>query len=126
MPLPSNTTATQPLRLLHHETLTPHEAPSSEVVRRSFGGNDSCPPPGEGSRFRRWLATRADRRRERQLRRFRGWALSDPERGAVTAEYALVILAAVAFAGVLIAIMRSGEVRSLLTQLVQNALNSAG
>lgn len=48
------------------------------------------------------------------------------ERGAVTAEYALVIMAGVAFAGVLIAIMRSSEVRSMLLDLVQNALGSAG
>lgn len=48
------------------------------------------------------------------------------ERGAVTAEYALVIMAAVAFAGLLIVIMRSEEVRAMLLSLVQNALGSAG
>lgn len=48
------------------------------------------------------------------------------ERGAVTAEYALVILAAVAFAGLLITIMRSEEVRAMLVNLVQTALGSAG
>ena len=48
------------------------------------------------------------------------------DRGAVTAEYALVIMAAVAFAGLLIVIMRSDEVRAMLLQLVQNALGSAG
>lgn len=65
-----------------------------------------------------------ERERERgrgQLRRF----LAD-ERGAVTAEYALVIMAAVAFAGLLIVIMRSEEVRAMLLSLVQNALGSAG
>lgn len=51
--------------------------------------------------------------------------LSDDE-GAVTAEYAVVILAAVAFAGVLVAIMRSGEVRAFLLNLVEQALSSAG
>lgn len=50
----------------------------------------------------------------------------DDERGAVTAEYAIVIMAAVAFAGLLVAIMRSGEVRQMLVDLVQNALGSAG
>jgi len=50
----------------------------------------------------------------------------DSERGAVTAEYAIVILAGVAFAGVLVAIMRSGEIRQMLVDLVQNALGSAG
>ncbi len=48
------------------------------------------------------------------------------DRGAGTAEYAVVILAAVAFAGLLVAIMRSGEVRQMLVDLVQNALGSAG
>lgn len=48
------------------------------------------------------------------------------ERGAVTAEYAIVILAAVAFAGLLVAIMRSGEIREMLVGLVQNALGAAG
>ncbi|RRD61396.1 DUF4244 domain-containing protein [Leucobacter sp. OH1287] len=48
------------------------------------------------------------------------------DRGAVTAEYAIVIMAAVAFAGLLVVIMRSGQVQEMLTQLVQNALNSAG
>jgi len=44
------------------------------------------------------------------------------EDGAATAEYAIVIMAAVAFAGVLVAIMRSGEVKQILTDLVRSAL----
>ena len=57
------------------------------------------------------------------------WSRGAPvrdERGAVTAEYAIVIMAAVAFAGLLVAIMRSGEIRAMLVDLVQNALGSAG
>lgn len=46
--------------------------------------------------------------------------------GAVTAEYALIITAAVAFAGLLIVILRSDEVRGALLSIVQNALTSAG
>lgn len=46
------------------------------------------------------------------------------ERGAVTAEYAIVILAAVAFAGLLVAIMQSAEIRAMLVQLVENALGA--
>ncbi|GAA3657233.1 DUF4244 domain-containing protein [Microbacterium marinilacus] len=42
--------------------------------------------------------------------------------GASTAEYAIVTMAAVAFAGVLVVIMRSGEVREILTDLVRRAL----
>jgi|SRR5690606_9749562 len=52
--------------------------------------------------------------------------LRDDERGAVTAEDAIVIMAAVAFAGLLVAIMRSSEIRSMLVQLVENALGAAG
>lgn len=48
------------------------------------------------------------------------------ERGAVTAEYAVVVVAAVAFAGLLVAILRSDEIRAVLVQLVENALASAG
>ena len=67
-------------------------------------------------------------RRGRVARWLRGRAcgLVAEERGAVTAEYALVIMAAVAFAGLLIVIMRSEEVRSMLLGLVQNALGAAG
>ncbi|RKR73156.1 DUF4244 domain-containing protein [Frondihabitans australicus] len=49
-----------------------------------------------------------------------GWR---DDTGAVTAEYAVVLLAAVAFAGVLAAILRSGGVQGLLTDLVQKALS---
>lgn len=62
----------------------------------------------------------------RTLRSDRAASLREDERGAVTAEYALVIVAAVAFAGLLIVIMRSEEVRAMLVSLVQNALGSAG
>jgi Flp pilus assembly pilin Flp len=48
------------------------------------------------------------------------------DRGAATAEYAIVIMAAVAFAGLLVVIMRSDEVRAILTNLVQSALTSGG
>ncbi|MFT4234705.1 MAG: DUF4244 domain-containing protein [Microbacterium sp.] len=44
------------------------------------------------------------------------------DRGASTAEYAIVTMAAVAFAGVLVAIMRSGEVKGILMDLVHRAL----
>lgn len=44
------------------------------------------------------------------------------ERGAATAEYAVATMAAVAFAGLLVMIMRSDEVRGILTELVRRAL----
>lgn len=46
--------------------------------------------------------------------------------GAATAEYAIVTLAAVAFAGLLVAILRSDQVRGLLLDLVQRALSFGG
>ena len=44
------------------------------------------------------------------------------ERGAITAEYAIATLAGVAFAGLMLLIMRSEEVRQLLFGLVARAL----
>jgi Flp pilus assembly pilin Flp len=45
--------------------------------------------------------------------------------GAATAEYAIATMAAVAFAGLLVAIMRSDEVRGILGDLVRRALTVA-
>ena len=47
------------------------------------------------------------------------------EAGAATAEYAMVALGAVGLAGLLIAILRSDEVRSMLTDLISRALTAA-
>ena len=44
------------------------------------------------------------------------------EDGAATAEYAIATMAAVAFAGLLVVIMRSTEVKDLLFGLVKSAL----
>jgi len=52
----------------------------------------------------------------------RASALFLDERGAATAEYAIATMAAVAFAGLLVMIMRSDEVRGILTDLVRRAL----
>ena len=51
--------------------------------------------------------------------------LHDDE-GAATAEYAVVIMAAVGFAGLLVVILSGGEVQQILTDLVRNALTSGG
>lgn len=48
------------------------------------------------------------------------------DRGAATAEYAITIMAAVGFAGVLVVILRSAEVQGILTDLVHRALTAAG
>lgn len=45
------------------------------------------------------------------------------ETGAATAEYAIATLAAVGFAGLLVVVLRSEEVRGMLTDLVRHALS---
>ncbi|MDO5719628.1 MAG: DUF4244 domain-containing protein [Actinomycetaceae bacterium] len=45
------------------------------------------------------------------------------EDGLVTAEYAVAIFAAVAFAGVLMAVVKSNAVRAALTAIIQSALS---
>lgn len=48
------------------------------------------------------------------------------EAGMTTAEYAVGTLAAVAFAAVLIGIVKSGAVKSALTSIITTALSVAG
>lgn len=57
------------------------------------------------------------RRRARRL-----FLAAGDDVGAATAEYAIATMAAVAFAGLLVVIMRSDEVRGILTDLVRRAL----
>lgn len=45
------------------------------------------------------------------------------EQGSTTAEFAMVTLAAVAFAGLLISILSSGDVRGMLMGLITKALS---
>ena len=56
---------------------------------------------------------------ERKKRRRR---LSGSEAGMATAEYAIATLAAVGFAGLLVFILRSDEVRGFLLNLIRTAL----
>ena len=46
--------------------------------------------------------------------------------GAATAEYAIATLAAVGLAGLLVVILRSDEVRGMLTDIVRRALSVPG
>lgn len=48
---------------------------------------------------------------------------SEPEAGMATAEYAVVLIAATGFAGILVAILKSGDVRELLMGIIRQALN---
>jgi hypothetical protein len=44
------------------------------------------------------------------------------DEGAATAEYAIATMAAVGFAGLLVVIMRSDEIRQILFDLIKSAL----
>lgn len=48
------------------------------------------------------------------------------DRGATTAEYAVVIMAAVGLAGLLVVILRGDEVKGILLDLVRKSLSIAG
>lgn len=54
--------------------------------------------------------------------RIRGWRRATADAGMATAEYAVVTVAACGFAGLLVAILRSGEVRGLLLGIIRSAL----
>lgn len=62
-----------------------------------------------------------ERSMKKLLRRLRA-----EDRGAATAEYAIATLAAVGFAGLLVAILRSDAVRAMLLDLVTRALSFGG
>lgn len=47
----------------------------------------------------------------------------DREAGLATAEYAIATVAAAGFAGLLFAVLSSGEVRELLTSIIRSALS---
>lgn len=70
--------------------------------------------PGETARARRNRA--AAERRAALLRKLR------EEQGIATAEFSIVTLAAVGFAGLLVAILGSGEVRGMLVGLIRQAI----
>lgn len=57
------------------------------------------------------------------MNRQRWWC---DDRGAATAEYAIATLAAVGFAGLLVIILRSDEVRGMLTEVIRHALAIPG
>lgn len=62
--------------------------------------------------------------RARTLARLsRGRLAGASEAGMATAEYAIATVAAVGFAGLLVVVLRSGEVKGLLTGLIRGALS---
>jgi hypothetical protein len=52
-----------------------------------------------------------------------GRELPSGEEGSATAEYAIATMAAVGFAGLLVVILKSGEVRGMLLDIIRSALS---
>ncbi|MEP7763788.1 DUF4244 domain-containing protein [Sanguibacter sp. 25GB23B1] len=72
-------------------------------------------PGAHRGRARQWLAGRACTARSTVLAR--------RDDGMATAEYAIATIAAVGFAGLLIAVLKSATVKSLLSGLISTALS---
>ncbi|WP_346770754.1 DUF4244 domain-containing protein [Luteipulveratus flavus] len=62
--------------------------------------------------------------RRRVMRRWRAAVSRGGQAGMTTAEYAVGTLAAVAFAALLIAVIKSGAVKSALSAIIQSALST--
>lgn len=92
-----------------------------EEPRRGLGQSAAACGAHRGGR----VASAVARTRWARVRCRVARGLAD-EQGSVTAEYAIATMAAVGFAGLLVAIMRSDEVRQLLTELVRQALSFSG
>lgn len=60
----------------------------------------------------------------RLLVRRKAWVAQHKESGMATAEYAIAMIAAAGFAGLLIVILKSGPVRDMLTSIVETALGT--
>lgn len=58
------------------------------------------------------------------IARRKRWVVAHRESGMATAEYAIAMIAAAGFAGLLIVILKSGPVRELLTSIVETALGT--
>ncbi len=59
---------------------------------------------------------------ETQLLLESGGASNDIEEGSTTVEYAIGAIATAGFAGLLIAVLKSGGVKALITSIIQSAL----
>lgn len=88
--------------------------------------DDATPAEAPGDQIRFVAPERRSPRSWRERVRSKAAQAHVEDEGAVTAEYAIVIMAAVAFAGLLVAILRSAEIRAMLVQLVEDALGAAG
>lgn len=91
----------------------PARSPDASVRRRHR--RDAA---GRSPRPRAWLP-----RPRAWLPRLRAHLRGSADAGMATAEYAIVTVAAVGFAGLLVLILRSDEVRQLLFGMVRGALS---
>lgn len=94
--------------------------PEGEVVQLFPKNHDS--PHAENPRAGRREAAGPARRRLR-LAWLRGRRRLRGQEGMATAEYAIATLGAVAFAGLLVVILRSDEVRGFLLNIIRSALS---
>ncbi|GAB3180200.1 hypothetical protein GCM10027060_09230 [Nesterenkonia halophila] len=85
--------------------------------RASPSAASGAPAPGSAGPAE---ADRRMRRTDEARRRAELWAEED---GLATAEYGIVMLAAVGFAGLLVAVLSSGEVQEMLHGIVEQALS---
>ncbi|RMI02063.1 DUF4244 domain-containing protein, partial [Cellulomonas sp. NEAU-YY56] len=86
----------------------------------AHAGTGPAGPAREGVRIRGRIAGAARDRVAAVRGRVAG---TTRDAGLATAEYAIVMIAAVGFAGLLVIILSSGEVREALTSLVRSALS---
>lgn len=93
---------------------------SMRAVEDVVAGTSTVSDAGTGS-FRGWLRSRLSRRDDRGGGSITDDAISDE--GMATAEYAIATVAAAGFAGLLLVILRSDEVRGLLLGIVRGALS---
>ncbi|MET3973791.1 DUF4244 domain-containing protein [Cellulosimicrobium sp. TH-20] len=63
------------------------------------------------------------RQPRRAFARLTGTSTGQGEAGLATAEYAIATVAAAGFAGLLIVVLKSGEVREMLLGIVRSALS---
>lgn len=94
-------------------------AETRDTEARPIGGN-----PGSGIEEVISPIGRALQRWRNLRSRFH--SMEHHDTGAATAEYAIATLAAVGFAGLLVVILRSDQVRGMLTDLIERALTVAG
>jgi len=83
----------------------------------------ACSPDASVRRRHRRNAAGRWRRLRAWWRRLRAHLRRSADAGMATAEYAIVTVAAVGFAGLLVLILRSDEVRQLLFGIVRGALS---